>query len=592
MRRVQRHDVTVGRRGRVELRHRGAQAPRRPVPRQRAAHRHRLRGGREQDADAALEDGAAHLVGHGPDVAGERDEQRAVLVPDQLRPRRETLVQPRPAAVRGDGHAARPGGPAAERGEMRLQRVAQRVRPARRPRRLGEVVEQELARGRALERGQEVGGRGRLAGEEGDPVLQAERDVGPGLRAVERDPRAHAVRQPLRLEPQQGVARAQPPHAGADERQRGGRRDPLLHLLDERGHQQAVRLHRDGGVGEVEHHGVEAVGAERLDQVLLVQQGVQLVPAHRVVEVEPLDDDHRVHELRAPRRQVDVGVARCVLAREGHARRHVQRVVRRRRRERRHLEGGARLGHRAVGAGEPRLQGARARLRVAHAHALAEADRPEAPAVGEVDEQPARGAPLEEAPLGVQREQHVPTPVGPRHERRHRRRPRPHERRGGAGLEPAVREAQRAVGACVRAHALEGAVEERERDHARPPRRAHVRAERGEVGPRRGRERGAPQLVPGLPPARGVHHGSRGRAVEGLDAGERQHPVVEHAGAHERFERTQGLGERGAGRPVEGRGGPGSAGQRREQREEAGHPERGEHAGPPGGRRRAGRQRR
>jgi len=58
-----------------------------------------------------------------------------------------------------------------------------------------------------------------------------------------------------------------------------------------------------GGVGEVEHHRVVAARAQALDHALLVEQRVELVPVHRVVDVEALDGDHRVGDLRVAGRQ-------------------------------------------------------------------------------------------------------------------------------------------------------------------------------------------------------------------------------------------------------------------------------------------------
>ena len=60
---------------------------------------------------------------------------------------------------------------------------------------------------------------------------------------------------------------------------------------------------------EVEHHGIEPVAAQGLEQVLLVEQGVELVPGHGVVQFESLDDDGGVLDRGVARGQIDERLA-------------------------------------------------------------------------------------------------------------------------------------------------------------------------------------------------------------------------------------------------------------------------------------------
>jgi hypothetical protein len=155
------------------------------------------------------------------------------------------------------------------------------------------VVGQHLARGRRVEAVAEVRGVGRLAAEEVDPVLQSQRDVRPAMHAVVGEERAHAVRDALRLEPRQPVAPHQPAHARPDDRHRLLGRDLRLDLRQQLGEDERVALQVVGRVGEIEHDQVVAAAAQVLDQVLLVEQLVELVPAHRVVDVEAFEHDDR-----------------------------------------------------------------------------------------------------------------------------------------------------------------------------------------------------------------------------------------------------------------------------------------------------------
>ena len=66
------------------------------------------------------------------------------------------------------------------------------------------------------------------------------------------------------------------------------------------GEHERVPLDVVGRVGEVEHDRVVAARAQVLDQVLLVEQRVELVPAHRVVDVEALGHDDRVRDVPVP----------------------------------------------------------------------------------------------------------------------------------------------------------------------------------------------------------------------------------------------------------------------------------------------------
>jgi hypothetical protein len=106
----------------------------------------------------------------------------------------------------------------------------------------------------------------------------------------------------------------------------------------------------------------------------------------------------------------------------------------------------------------------------------------------------------------------------------------------------AVHDAQRAVGHGPSVHPLEGAVEERERDHSGAQGSAGAGVKGGQIRAGGCHQCCAPQFVVGLPPGRRVDGGRRGGAVETLEVRQRQHAVVEHAGAHERLDRAQDFG--------------------------------------------------
>ena len=119
---MQRHDIAVGRRRRIHLRHRISSAARRVVTGRRAADGDAqfVVGQRPDAVDQSVQDARRAAVGHRPHVAVDVRQQAAVLVEDDLVARRESLVLSGAAAV-GHGHAAGKGGPTADRRQVGAQ---------------------------------------------------------------------------------------------------------------------------------------------------------------------------------------------------------------------------------------------------------------------------------------------------------------------------------------------------------------------------------------------------------------------------------------------------------------------------------------
>jgi hypothetical protein len=77
------------------------------------------------------------------------------------------------------------------------------------------------------------------------------------------------------------------------------------------------KIHRDEGIAldvigrirKVEHHRVVAARTQILEQILLVQKRVELIPVHRIVDVEAFQHDGRARELRVLVGQINEGAA-------------------------------------------------------------------------------------------------------------------------------------------------------------------------------------------------------------------------------------------------------------------------------------------
>ncbi len=173
---MERHDVAVGRRDRIHLGHRIPPAAGCAVVGPRAGDGDvHLVGRQEDEVDEPAEDEAARLVGHRPHVAHDVDEEARVLPADDLVAGIEPLALARAAAVR-DRDQARTGRVVAERGQLGAERGAQRIALSGRARRIGVVVGEHLPRPRRVESGEQRRRLRRVVGEEGEPVLDAERD--------------------------------------------------------------------------------------------------------------------------------------------------------------------------------------------------------------------------------------------------------------------------------------------------------------------------------------------------------------------------------------------------------------------------------
>ncbi len=310
-------------------------------------------------------------------------------------------------------------------------------------------------------------------------------------------------------------------------------------------------------VREVHDHRVVAVRAQGLEEVLAIEERVELVPVHRVVVVEPLEDDDRIGERRVAGGEVDIGVAGAVAAAVGNGRGDVQRVVRGGRHERRDVEVEGRM-ERAIRTRCTEPDELPSRRGVANSALGAEGHRYIAEPVGEVDlDRRRRRRIVGQVGRGAEREGHCGALVDGLPERRRSEDPLSDERIAAAApeREPPVARDERAGCERVAADPLVAEVHDRDRHAAARERRPGARLDRGEGRPARRGERCPRHLVRHLLPG---GEGRRRRVLSAVvlcDAREGERAIVEDAGRDARGgDVGEEAGELICGAPGRGRG--------------------------------------